>query len=192
MKLERIGKRVVVRPLKKSDYKAWKQAHLSQLPKAMNAWDSAAPADDRALQRKHFDQLLAKQKKQRQQDYFYEFGVFLKDGTLVGIASLMDISRLAFQNAYLGYRIFNNQWGKGYGKEAVQLVIDIAFRDLGLHRLEAGIQPKNRRSIALAKAVGLKREGFSPKRLFLRNQWLDMALYVARSEDFGITWKPKR
>lgn len=109
----------------------------------------------------------------------------------MGGISLMDISRQAFQNANLGYWIFNNHWGKGYGKEAVRLAIDIAFRDLKLHRLEAGIEPKNRRSMALAKAVGMKREGCSWKRLFLRGQWQDMVLFVARSEDFGIECKPE-
>ena len=136
--------------------------------------------------------VLKTQKKNRDDDYFFDFGIFLKDGTLVGGVSIMDISRQIFQNAYLGYRIFNNQWGKGYGKEAVKLAIDIAFRDLNLHRLEAEIEPTNKRSIALAKSIGMEREGYSRKRLYLRDQWLDMVLYVARSEDFGIKWNPQK
>ena len=181
MKLARIGKTVIVRPYKKSDYRAWKSAYLSISPEQKNRWDMTGQRDESKVKRSDFDQILTSQKKNRSDDYFFDFGIFLKDGTLVGGVSIMDISRQVFQNAYLGYRIFNNHWGKGYGKEGVRLAIDIAFKDLRLHRLEAGIEPKNRRSIALAKAVGLKREGFSPKRLYLRGQWLDMALFVVRS-----------
>ena len=111
---------------------------------------------------------------------------------LIGIIFL---SRINFihQTSWLGVFIGDkNARGKGYGKEAVRLGIDIGFQDLKLHRLEAGIEPKNKRSIALAKSIGLKREGFSKNRLFLRGQWLDMVLYVARSEDFGIEWKSQK
>jgi len=192
MKLERLGKRVIVRPYKKSDYQAWKMAYLSILLKQKNPWDITAQRDESKLKRSDFERIIASQKKNRSDDYFFDFGIFLKDGTLIGGVSIMDISRQVFQNAYLGYRIFNNHWGKGYGKEGVRLGIDIAFRDLKLHRLEAGIDPKNRRSIALAKAIGMEREGYSKKRLYLRGQWLDMVLFVARSEDFGIEWKPQK
>jgi ribosomal-protein-alanine N-acetyltransferase len=192
MNLERKGKKVIVRPYKSSDYLAWKNAYLSILPKPKNKWDITAPRQETDLTKKHFRIILQSQKKNRDSDYFFDFGIFLKDGTLVGGVSIMDISRQVFQNAYLGYRINNNYWGKGYGKEGVRLGIEMAFKELKLHRLEAGIEPTNKRSIALAKAIGLKREGYSKKRLFLRNQWLDMALYVVRSEDFGIPWKPQK
>jgi [ribosomal protein S5]-alanine N-acetyltransferase len=191
MKLERKGKKVIVRPYEAGDYQAWKESYLLILPKPKNIWDVTAPRDKSELTQKHFNKILRSQKKNRDDDYYFDFGVFLKDGTLVGGVSIMDISRQVFQNAYLGYKIHNNHWGKGYGKEGVKLGIEIAFKELKLHRLEAGIEPSNKRSIALAKAIGMRREGYSKKRLFLRNQWLDMVLYVVRCEELGIPWNPK-
>ena len=44
-------------------------------------------------------------------------------------------------------------------REGLELVIERAFRELGLHRLEANIQPGNRRSIALVEGLGFRREG---------------------------------
>ena len=190
MKLDRKGKKVNVRPYKRTDYQAWRRAYLAIFPKQKNKWDISAPRDQSKLTKDDFNKILNSQKKNRDDDYFFDFGIFLKDGTLVGGVSIMDISRQVFQNAYLGYRIYNNHWGKGYGKEGVKLAIDIAFKDLKLHRLEAGIEPTNGRSISLAKRIGLKREGYSKRRLFLRGKWLDMVLFVARSEDFGVQWKP--
>lgn len=189
-KLERIGKKVIVRPYKKSDYKAWREAYLSISLKPKNKWDLTTSRDESNLGKSDFLKILRDQKKNRDDDYFFDFGIFLKDGTLVGGVSIMDISRQVFQNAYLGYRIFNNHWGLGYGKEGVKLALELAFKELKLHRLEAGIEPSNKRSISLAKSIGFKREGYSKKRLFLRGKWLDMVLFVARSEDFGIEWKP--
>ena len=185
MKLERIGKQVIVRPYKKSDYQAWKTAYLSILPKQKNAWDITAQRDESKLKRSDFEKILASQKMNRNDDYFFDFGIFLKDGTLIGGVSIMDISRQVFQNAYLGYRIFNNYWGKGYGKEGVRLGIDIAFKDLKLHRIEAGIEPNNRRSLNLAKSLKMRREGVKKRALFLRNKWVDLVMYTLTSEDVG-------
>lgn len=189
-KLERSGQKIIIRPYKKTDYLAWKSGFLSILPNPRNRWDITPPRAKKYLSQSTFLKILTTQKRNRHKDYFFDFGVFLKDGTLVGGVSIMDISRQVFQNAYLGYRIFNNQWGNGYGKEAVVLAIDIAFKDLKLHRLEAGIEPANKRSIRLVQSVGMKREGYSPRRLYLRGQWQDMVLFVARSEDYKIKWKP--
>lgn len=191
-KLIRKDKNIIVRPYIKSDYLAWKTANLSLKDKKQNAWDLSVKKKESELTKTQFNKILITQAKNRKDDYFYDFGIFLKDGSLVGWVSLMDVSRQVFQNAYLGYRIFNNHWGKGYGKPGVKLAIQIAFEDLNLHRLEAGIHAQNKRSIALAKSVKMKKEGFSHRRLFLDGKWQDMVLYVIRSEDLGIVWKPMK
>lgn len=98
----------------------------------------------------------------------------------------MDISRAVFQNAYLGYGVLSTKWGKGYGKEMVKAIMEIAFKTLKIHRVEAGIEPANKRSIALAKSLKMRREGLSKRRLFLNNEWLDMVIYAMTSEEMGI------
>ena len=101
-------------------------------------------------------------------------------------------SRAAFfQNAYLGYWLGNIHWGRGYAREAVQATIDIGFEDLQLHRVEAGIAPKNKKSLILARALGLRREGLSRKRVFGNGHWQDLVLYALTSEDRGFTFEPR-
>ena len=61
----------------------------------------------------------------------------------------------------------------------------IAFRSLGLHRLEANIQPGNAPSIALARRCGFACEGFSPRYLKVGGRWCDHERWAIRSE----TWQ---
>ncbi|UZJ61763.1 GNAT family N-acetyltransferase [Pseudomonas sp. KU26590] len=56
---------------------------------------------------------------------------------------------------------------------AVELTTRYAFEELGLHRIEANIQPENVRSIALVKRLGFRKEGFSPKYLQIAGVWCD-------------------
>ncbi|WP_295899794.1 GNAT family N-acetyltransferase [uncultured Bdellovibrio sp.] len=176
-------KRLVIRPLEETDYENWAQAHSCLRP-PQNEWDETNWKDSE-LTKKKFKELLKIQKLQRTKDIFYSFGIFRKDdGILLGTVNLMDISRGPFQNAYLGYRIFNNYWGNGYAQEACKAAMQIAFKDLKLHRVEAGIAPTNKKSIKTAKAIGLRKEGLSRKRLLVHKKWVDLVLYAATKEDF--------
>jgi len=58
-------------------------------------------------------------------------------------------------------------------KEGLSQVIRHAFDQLGLHRLEANIQPGNLASIALAQSTGFQYEGFSPRYLKISGEWCD-------------------
>lgn len=183
-------KRLILRSLEITDYMAWKQAHLETLPK-QTPWD--VTIEDRTkLSKANFKKLIRINKKNEKNGSYYHFAIFKKrSGAIVGFISLMDISRNIFQNAYLGYYIFNNHWENGYAKEAGNAIIKIAFKDLNLHRIEAAINPNNKPSIALAKSIGLKKEYLSQKRLFTNGQWNDFLIFAATSEDFGIKWKKK-
>lgn len=192
VQLSKKTKRLEIRPLESRDYEIWKSA-LSELREPQNEWDETNWSD-RHLTKSAFKKILIHQKRQRELDKNYFLTIFRRDdGAMLGFVSLMDVSRAIFQNAYLGYRILNTQWQYGYGKEAVSAILQLGFKNLFLHRIEAGIEPHNKASIALAKSVGLRKEGLSPKRLYPRGKWVDLVLYAATCEDFKIKYKfPKK
>ena len=181
-------KRLILRPLELQDYENWFQAY-SMLRAPQNEWDEGAWKDSELTVSK-FKSILKKQNSLIKKDQQYGFGVFRKDdGVLVGEVLFMDVSRAIFQNAYLGYRIFNNYWGQGYATEACAGAINFAFKSLKLHRIEAGISPTNKVSIQVAKKIGLRKEGLSLRRLQVHGKWQDMLIYAGTCEDFGRKFK---
>jgi ribosomal-protein-alanine N-acetyltransferase len=106
------------------------------------------------------------------------------DDALVGVFVLSQIFRKGFQNAYLGYYGSGEHARQGYMREGLELVLDEAFGPLGLHRVEANIQPGNEASIALARRAGFRREGFSPRYLKIGGRWRDHERYAILAEDW--------
>jgi ribosomal-protein-alanine N-acetyltransferase len=187
-KLLRKTKRIVVRPYLPSDYEIWRTTWSTMMPRK-NPWD-AENKKPKDLTRAAFRKSLNFQRKMRKRDYFYDFGVFEKStGALIGQVALMNLERGIAHCGYLGYRIFNRYWGKGFGKEAALTAIDIAFTDLKLHRIEAGVEPENRRSILMARSMGLRKEGMKKHAVFLRGKWVHLLNYSATCEEFGYKWR---
>ena len=98
--------------------------------------------------------------------------------SIVGFATVSGIIRNPYHRGVLGYGAFAASTGKGYMTEGLQLVINHCFAVLNLHRLEADIQPENRRSIALARRVRMRREAFSPKFILINDVWCDHERWV--------------
>jgi ribosomal-protein-alanine N-acetyltransferase len=92
---------------------------------------------------------------------------------LAGVVNINDIVRHSEQSGRLGYYAFAPLVGTGLMRAGLQLVVYAAFRDLGLHRLEANIQRSNVRSIALVEGLGFKREGTARGFLKIGNRWRD-------------------
>jgi ribosomal-protein-alanine N-acetyltransferase len=143
------------------------------------AWISppATPAD--------FDALL----RRAQDDTFVSLVIRVReDGRLAGVFNISEIVRRAFQSAYVGYGGIAGLEGRGYMTEGMRLVLDYAFGELGLHRLEANIQPGNTASIALVRRCGFVREGFSEKYLKIDGAWRDHERWAIRAE----LWEEQR
>ena len=94
-------------------------------------------------------------------------------GAIAGVITISNIVRGWFHSAYLGYYAFAGHESQGLMREGLQSVLKYAFETLKLHRLEANIQPGNAASIALVRACGFRKEGFSPKYLKVYGRWRD-------------------
>lgn len=97
----------------------------------------------------------------------------LQDGAICGVINLNVITYEALCSAYVSYFGVVGQAEKGYMKEGMLQVIRHAFDELGLHRLEANIQPGNLASVGLARSTGFEYEGYSPRFLKINGVWCD-------------------
>ena len=114
-------------------------------------------------------------------------------GDLVGVVNVSEIVRGNFQSAYLGYYAFAPHAGRGLIAEGLALVLREAFGRLGLHRLEANVQPGNASSRRLVRRLGFRREGFSPRYLTVAGRWRDHERWAILAEEWpGGRWAPAR
>ncbi|MFB7277462.1 GNAT family N-acetyltransferase [Streptomyces hydrogenans] len=94
-------------------------------------------------------------------------------GALAGFLTVNNIVHGAFRSGALGYGAFAHAAGRGLMGEALGLLLAHAFGPMGLHRLEANIQPGNAPSRALVRRAGFRLEGFSPAMLLIDGAWRD-------------------
>jgi ribosomal-protein-alanine N-acetyltransferase len=106
------------------------------------------------------------------------------DGALAGVANLNEIVRGGLQSAYLGFYAFVPHAGAGYMAAGLQALLGRAFGEMGLHRVEANVQPRNARSLLLVERLGFRREGFSPRYLKIGGRWRDHVRLALLAEEW--------
>ncbi|WP_446898204.1 GNAT family N-acetyltransferase [Clostridium sp. LBM24168] len=110
------------------------------------------------------------------------FGIY-KNLELIGKIQISNIIIGVFKSAFVGYSIDEDEQGKGYMKEAVNLVIKYAFEEIGLHRLEASTLVDNLKSQRVLKACGFSKLGINNSYLFINGKWRDhITFYKINSE----------
>ncbi len=79
----------------------------------------------------------------------------------------------AFYSAFLGYKLDKYFINKGYMSVAVEMLTKYAFEELGLHRIEANVMPKNKASLRVLEKNQFINEGISKYYLNINGIWED-------------------
>ena len=106
-------------------------------------------------------------------DRGYQFLVKSAQGELLGRVNLSGIKRAHFHSGVLGYRIGQSAGGRGVASAAVGQVLEIAFGQLGLKRIEADASVANAGSIRVLERNGFVQYGRSRRSFELQGQWVD-------------------
>nr|WP_246223739.1 GNAT family protein [Pseudarthrobacter psychrotolerans] len=106
----------------------------------------------------------------------YPLGLFAGD-TLVGRFNVAGIVRGPFQSAGLGYWVDSKYAGRGLASAAVQLIVEMARDELGLHRIEASTLLHNVGSQRVLLKAGFQQIGTAPRYLQIAGKWQDHNLY---------------
>jgi len=92
---------------------------------------------------------------------------------VIALVSLNQLVWGPFRSGKLSYSVDGDKLRQGYGSEAVKGIIDYAFGQLGLHRIEAHIQQNNGASLAFAEHIGFQAEGVAKGYLYRDGEWVD-------------------
>ncbi|MFD1956336.1 GNAT family N-acetyltransferase [Paenibacillus thailandensis] len=105
-------------------------------------------------------------------------------GKLIGEVVLNEIDTVnRSANIRIGIRGSGNR-GKGYGTEAMRLMLRVGFEDLKLHRIHLGVYAFNPRAVHVYEKIGFRREGVQRDVLFDNGQYHDMILMAMLEQDY--------
>jgi RimJ/RimL family protein N-acetyltransferase len=119
---------------------------------------------------------------------WFQFAIEPKEtGGLVGDCALR-VDRQEHYRAEIGFTLAHEHQGKGFASEAVSRLLDYVFDDLGLHRVVAIVDCRNKPSWALLERVGMRREGHFLENVWFKGEWSDEYLYAVLKDE----WLGKR
>jgi ribosomal-protein-alanine N-acetyltransferase len=101
-----------------------------------------------------------------------------------GVIAISHIVLGAFRSAYIGYFVSQEFNGCGVATRAVGKICEVAFEDLGLHRLEAGTLTDNIASQRVLEKNQFERIGISRRHLMIAGRWRDHVIF-SRINDAG-------
>jgi [ribosomal protein S5]-alanine N-acetyltransferase len=173
------SERLVIRPPTERDLKLLR-ASMKLSANHLREWQPMPSTDPTSLT--VLSQGIERDRALWRRDLQYAFLVLSKDETeVVGRVSLSGIWRGAYQGAFLGYWICASQLRKGYAKESIRRVLQCAFAELDLHRVQAAIMPSNLASLAVIKALAFREEGLAKSYLRINGEWQDHLLFAKLS-----------
>lgn len=95
----------------------------------------------------------------------------------------LKIGSKKFKNGEVWYKLNSDYWGKGFGTESLNAILNFGFQKLKLHRIEAGCAVENIGSIKVLEKVGMTREGRKRQVLPLKSGWSDNFEYAILETD---------
>lgn len=122
-------------------------------PRVMRYW-SSAPMQARAQAEGRIEEMLDAFARR---DMIHWLVADRRGDDAIGSCSLFRFDA-RHRRAEVGYALRSDRWGRGLATEAVALALDWGFRTLALHRIEAGIDPRNDASRRLLERLGFRRE----------------------------------
>ncbi len=179
------GRRVLLRPLASTDFRDWAEVRSTNAGWLLK-WEPRPPSGnpDDTQELAAFSARCGARQREWQLGTGYGFGIFV-DGRLAGEINLSGVQRGPFQNAYVGYWIDQRRAGEGYVPEALVVMARFAFEDLGLHRMQVAIIPRNRASRRVVEKVGLRAEGVAVRYLCINGVWEDHVRYAITAEEWA-------
>ncbi|MBW8827083.1 MAG: GNAT family N-acetyltransferase [Acidobacteria bacterium] len=171
-----------------SDFSQWQEVR-DRNREWLEKWEPRRPAGapDVIESRSAFAARCRARDRERQLGTGFGFGIFV-GSRFCGEINLNGVQRGPFQTSYVGYWIDEACAGNAYVPEAVVVLTRHSFEDLGLHRLQIAIIPRNAASRRVMEKVRYREEGIAVRYLEINGVWEDHVRYAITSEE----WRERR
>ncbi len=145
----------------------------------MRYW-SAPPFQKRA----EAAELIAEIHECFRQKTLLEWGIARKsDNKIIGTTTLFHLDEKN-RRAEIGYALNRRFWGNGFVNEALISLLNFAFAQLNLHRIEADVDPQNAASIRVLERLGFQKEGYLRERWIVGDEIQDALFYGLLRRDW--------
>lgn len=114
---------------------------------------------------------------------FYDWAiVYEPDRKMVGTCGFTSF-QCSSDCAEVGYVLNPSYWGRGIASEALSRVLQFAFEDLGVNRVEARFMEGNTRSRRVMEHVGMTFEGMLREAMLVKGKYVNVGICsILRSE----------
>ena len=115
----------------------------------------------------------------------FTWGVTRKgDNRIIGYCCLGDFQE-GPRSCEIGYGFNRNQWNKGYGTEAVKMLVKFAFEQMNINRIAGTVTVGNEPSIKVLKKCGFQQEGIFRERTFMKGELVDDVILAILRKDYS-------
>jgi len=170
------GQRLTLREFQYTDEDALHAIVSDPVVTAYVQWGPDQPADTRAFLAKAIAQADAPEVRMG-----YHLAMVEGDDQVAGSVAL-DIENATHGRATVGFVVAPARWGLGYATEALGLMLDFGFGQLGLHRISAHCHPDTRACARVPENAGTHPEGTLRGYTRVRGEWVDSRLYARLSD----------
>jgi ribosomal-protein-alanine N-acetyltransferase len=178
------GRRVTLRPLAVGDFPAWQEVRRRNADWLLKWEPKRVPgAPDPVESRDAFAMRCGARQRERQLGTGFAYGIFV-GSAFAGEINLSIVQRGPFQSSYVGYWIDEACAGQGLMPEAVVCMCRSAFEDIGLHRVQISIIPRNTASRRVVEKLGIRDEGTAERYLEIAGVWEDHIRYAITVEEW--------
>jgi ribosomal-protein-alanine N-acetyltransferase len=172
-----MGRRVLLREVREGDAAPIFQHTRDPKVTRFLAFDSPRAIEETEL-------FIARAREYRFHDREYIFAIAdVTTDQPLGVTGLRHLDPM-MSTAQIGTWVARPYWGTGVNAEAKHLLLDYAFGELGLHRIEARIPSPNARSRRAFEKLGAVCEGTLRESFLKHGQYHDTHLYAILSSDW--------
>jgi RimJ/RimL family protein N-acetyltransferase len=171
--------RLLLRPWVAGDLDALFAMHSRPDVARYTYWDARTRDEVRAVLGKKttFDAIRA------ESDILALAAVLKDTGEVIGDIVLQWLRDETLQGE-IGFIVHPDHHGRGYATEAADVLLRIAFRDVGLHRVVGCVEERNTASARVLEKLGMRREAHLGENEWVKGEWQSELVYAVLAREW--------